>query len=521
MIINKNSMKNNYINIYTLIKNPIYLPIFQRGFAWKPAQTEKILEDITTIVENDLINKQHLYLLDFIGFEENGNFKLADGQQRLITLYILIKCLIDFANENKISYAIKNFTIIYEDINEQKKWEEFNNGKIKNPFKQIYLQLKEYIETQRSNISYIENILMNEIYIYLKISETADDAFDIFEQINAGGKPLTKDEIIKTIINQYSKKYDINLNIKPKDLKNDLISYYKYTNSKKTTTFNNLAIMSFLDKQIIINKTSFFNFKKYIESISIANELPITYIAKCLNRTQLLDIIYTYQVNGINLKTNRTIIEDIILPLFLLSAIFSLTGTNPGGKIKTFFNSIIEDIKNKKTEKDIKEHIISFADTNRDICNISLKDFTFMLKGKTKHNILEALLLMDIVQSNTSGSFLPESINLEHIYPQNPDVTWSCNGWPVNEEEKEEYIYNIGNYLILNEKINKKIQNKYITDKKKDYNKIIPKDKFLQTKTNTVNFDEFEKGKDYINRRREYIAKYIQKYFPCAKVFIK
>lgn len=520
MIVNKNSIQNHYLCSYSLQSVKIYLPIFQRGFSWKPDQTEKILEDIDFIVDNSLMGDKHLYLLDFIGFRENGCFKLADGQQRLVTLTILTRCLIECATENGIPYIIKNFNIEYDDESCQKAWEDFCNKKIVAPFKKVYLRLKSYINDRKSKLPDIEHVLMNDIYIYVKMTENADDAFDIFEQINTGGKPLTKDEIISTIIKQYSAKYGIDLKLSQKELKTVLTSYYKYS-GKSSSTFNNLAIMSFLNSHVVNTKKQFQDFEGYIKATKTVGDLPVTYIAKQLNRTQLFDVIYAYEANGISLKTNRKPIDEVILPLFLLCAIFSLTGTNPGGRVKTFLDNILVKIKNKESEDNIKSEILSFADSNKDICTISLSDFTALLQGKSKEKILKALLLMDIVKSNTSGSFTPSLINLEHIYPQKPATDWSANGWPVNTDDQEEYIHNIGNYLILNESVNKKIQNEYITHKIKEYDRIIPVDKFLQTPSNTVDFNEFEKGKNYINERRSAIAKYIQSDFPCAKAFIK
>ena len=178
-------------------------------------------------------------------------------------------------------------------------------------------------------------------------------------------------------------------------------------------------------------------------------------------------------------------------------------------------------IKGKNTTHEIKKYILDFADSNQDICIMSLEDFTNALQGKSKQNILKALLLLDVVKSNTSGYFLPESINLEHIYPQNPVLTWGANGWPQNVDEQNSYIHNIGNFLILNERINKKLQNGYIDDKIVEYERIIPNDKLLQTVTNTVNFEKFSKGKAYITERQKEIALYIQANFPCAKAFIR
>ena len=79
----------------------------------------------------------------------------------------------------------------------------------------------------------------------------------------------------------------------------------------------------------------------------------------------------------------------------------------------------------------------------------------------------------------------------------------------------------IGNYLLLNESINKKIKNKYIDEKIDEYNRIIPHDITLKTPMNTVDFNKFEIEKEkYIFARQKNIAEMIYNDFPLAKVII-
>lgn len=522
MIINSNSVRNKYFNPYSLaLSLTVRFPIFQREFSWKEEQTDALLDQIKDFAENDYGYSKEIYLLDFIGFEENNCFNLADGQQRLVAMSILIKCLLDYASANGIVVKIRNYNIYYENAEAQAKWEKFCKGMIVAPFKKVYVYMKEYIEENSMIIHEIEDVLMNHIKVYIKYAENADDAFEIFEQINTGGKPLTKDEIIRTIIRQYSDKYDIDLKIDFKKLKNVLTGYCRYCSPIKGS-FNNLAIMSFLNNQVVKDRNSFLKFKQYIYTVDKIKDLHVMYVAKLLKRTQLMDIICTYELNGVNLKTNRKPIDEVLLPLFLLCSIFSLTKVNPGGKVKSFLDSVMDMVRSDKETKDITETILSFADKNKDICNIGLDNFIGILKGATNQNILKALLLMDVIKSNTSGSFTSELINLEHIYPQNPDIEWSRQGYPVNKDDQEELVHDIGNYLILNEAVNKKIKNKYITLKKIEYDRIIPNDKFLQTRSNTVDFVRFEReGKKYIAERRAMIAQYIWSEFPCGKAFIR
>lgn len=522
MIINSDSVTNKYFNPYALaLSFTVKLPIFQREFSWKEEQTEALLNQIKDFAENDYGYGKEIYLLDFIGFEENNCFNLADGQQRLVALSILIKCLLDYASSHGLTVVIKNFDIYYENVDAQAKWQKFCNGNIVAPFKKVYIHMKQYIEDNSMLIHQIEDVLMNHLRVYIKYAENADDAFEIFEQINTGGKPLTKDEIIRTIIRQYSERYNIDLNINFTKLKAVLTSYCRYC-SPVRGTFTNLAIMSFLNKQVVKDRDSFLKFQRYIYIVDSIQDLPVMYIAKMLNRIQLQDIICTYELNRVNLRVNRRPVDEVLLPLFLLCSIFSLTKVNPGGKVKGFLDSVLDMVRNNMDSSDIAAIIINFVDKNQDICTISFDNFIGLLKGSSNQKILKALLLMDVLKSNTSGSFTSELINLEHIYPQNPDIEWSRQGYPVNKDDQDELVHDIGNFLLLNEAVNKRIKNKYITYKRVEYDRIIPNDQFLQTRSNTVDFDRFEHdGKSYISERRALIAAYIYSDFPCGKVFIK
>ena len=156
---------------------------------------------------------------------------------------------------------------------------------------------------------------------------------------------------------------------------------------------------------------------------------------------------------------------------------------------------------------------------------MKLVDFTNSLGGNLEssfQNIKKALLILDVMHKNTAGQLNVSSINLEHIYPQNPEPSWATMGWPTSHEERLTIINNIGNYLLLNEEVNKKIKNKYITDKVFEYNKIISKDLMLKTKINTVDFDEFENRKiDYITERQTKIAKELMQNLPFGQVLIE
>lgn len=135
-----------------------------------------------------------------------------------------------------------------------------------------------------------------------------------------------------------------------------------------------------------------------------------------------------------------------------------------------------------------------------------------------RQNIKKAILIIDVIMRNSSSTINVASINLEHIYPQKPDSQWATENWPTSAEEQE----NIGNYILLNEEVNKRIKNKYIDYKVVEYNRIISQDLSLGTAMNTIVFDRFKnERKSYIFERQKKIAELVYNNFKLAQVIIQ
>lgn len=527
MIISNNCVNSKYTNIYELTKNNIVFPVFQRGYNWKKEQAKKLLEDILYLANEDCSSRhfKQIYLLDFIWYEEDGKQKIADGQQRLVTLNLLIKAINDRISYNSVcALPLKPFSINYDDVDLQEKYFQFfsDNKKVA-PFKNVYMYFSDFLYKNPEILFEIVDIIKNNIYIFLKEAANVDDAFEIFKQINSGGKPLSKQEIIKTTLVQYSNKFSIPItkDFVLKDINNLIVSYYKLLETPTSGNFDNFAIMSFLNRHIIINKESFQNFYDYLSVVKDINEHPIYYVINYINKSQLLNILYILGIKKIDILKERSYMENVLFPLCLLSIIWKIKKTNPGGVASSIFVKIIDALKQNQSSEELRNIIYDFVQGNPEICKIDLNDFVSGLGCNLDQKSKKALLIMDVIMSNTSGLLDVSAINLEHIFPRNPDSDWDLNGWPLNEEDKEIFCNSIGNYMLLSEIVNKKIQNKYISEKKKEYERIIPKDKLLFTKSNYVNFERFEFEKcNYIVARQKEIGVLIQQEFPFGTILI-
>ena len=95
MIIEPGRIINDFIEPN---KRQYAIPVYQRNYEWSKEQCEKLLEDIIIAYKKD---KTHfcgsvVYAL----LEEKHNifyYVIIDGQQRLTTIYILLKALLDLA----------------------------------------------------------------------------------------------------------------------------------------------------------------------------------------------------------------------------------------------------------------------------------------------------------------------------------------------------------------------------------------------------------------------------------------
>ena len=521
MLINENTITSKYICLYELQSSRIGIPIFQRFYKWKEKEIVQLKEDLLGIIDNP---SSQLYLLDFIYYEEDGIIKLADGQQRIVTLNNFIKAIKDVALErNEQIDEIDYFNVTYDIFANQEKYKTHFENYPTSPFKKVYLDLCDFVREHASRINDFISTIKNNIYVYMKKCSNADDAFNIFQQINTGGKPLSKDEVIRTALDQYSSAYGIRFNTTNiREVKQSLISYYKYKTNDFDRNFDNMEIITFLKEHITKDRSTYQDFVDTINALSSIETNPIKYVAQFIKRTTLIEVLNIMAMKHIDTNVSSEHLTKIMIPLCMMSIVLTLNGGSPT-TFRYLLNDIVEDIKNEKDPSDINSRLINIINSDTTVWQISINDFTNKLGDiGTSGGIKKSLLILDVVFRNVSGTINVDSINLEHIYPQNPNPEWAANGWPSHKEEQKKLIYNIGNYLLLCETVNKQIQNKYISHKVVKYREIIARDMLLQTPLNTVDFERFENEQNvYIEHRNKEIAKSIQANLPLGRVLIK
>ena len=79
----------DFLNRYN-IETPIIQRDYAQGRKGKETLREMFLKNLKNAIDNNLLDKQEILILDFVyGSVKNGKLQPLDGQQRLTTLWLL------------------------------------------------------------------------------------------------------------------------------------------------------------------------------------------------------------------------------------------------------------------------------------------------------------------------------------------------------------------------------------------------------------------------------------------------
>ena len=204
------------------------IPVYQRNYEWSAEQCTKLFVDVVTAHKRDRRHFCGSVVYAPLKSEKKINYYVViDGQQRLTTIYILIKALIDKAvtDEEKKSLAEVLFN-----VDKFKRYNIDDSSKLKlKPIKsdnnQLMLLMEDHAEQMDRTSGIYRNYelfcdLIQELLndnpdmgvgnIYdglehltcaeIKLDDDDDNAQEIFERINSTGVPLSLSDKIRNFV---------------------------------------------------------------------------------------------------------------------------------------------------------------------------------------------------------------------------------------------------------------------------------------------------------------------------------
>lgn len=216
-----------------------FIPDYQRGYRWASEQVEQMLDDFKEFckrIDKKDVERGEFYCLQPIVVKPktwenivNGEtriiegYEVIDGQQRLTTLYIILKKL-----EDARRFMFKKFslyTINYEtrlEYNSQAFLESINDSnQDANEFidfyymKNVYQAVERWFDKQDDIDANICQVLLNQsmdetanvdiannvrVIWYEVLDQESASSIDIFTRLNIGKIPLTNAELIKALL---------------------------------------------------------------------------------------------------------------------------------------------------------------------------------------------------------------------------------------------------------------------------------------------------------------------------------
>lgn len=199
-------------SINDLLNYNFIIPSYQRGYRWTEQQVTDLLDDIWEFPNK---NDKEWYCLQPLVV--TNNYEVIDGQQRLTTIYLILKYLKE--NNFKIEYQTreesKNFL---ENINEDINEEEAENNIDFFYMHQAYNTIKEWFDKHKEQ-DQLKKTLLDKVKVIWYEVDSVKNAIEIFTRINMGKIPLTNAELIKALfLNSSNFNYEDNEKIKLKQL---------------------------------------------------------------------------------------------------------------------------------------------------------------------------------------------------------------------------------------------------------------------------------------------------------------
>lgn len=527
---NINVNKQNVLQLLTSGQEiPFVIPEYQRPYFWSDDEIITLFEDLWEFsierTHND--GAKNYFLGCVVSYEENGERQIIDGQQRITSLFLLLRAVFSMLEkeENKTD-EVNNFiqkikpalwkenemigkedrskillrsevvtdsgNLILRNIlesGEADKNAKDNYSKNYNKFKELYIQ------KSQSSPNQIYHFVLALLNYSILLPITADDqetALTIFNTLNNRGLPLSDADIFKSYIyktlDDTGKKAFIN---KWKKLETDAekvnesiqsLFYYnmfymraKEKDDKSTTpgvrkyyldkNKNRLTPEVIDDLAVNLQLWKVINGREAVDGEEWSQNMDIRKILDCLS--SYTNEFWKYPVSIFFMEhKDKANFEEIFLKFLRKLYVMLLTRYL---EVPTI-NAVKVDILKLNVQIINNSHPEFYAGFEEkkledEYAVNAEKARTDKLIIAPHKNMVRMLLKVLAYQEDTQTDLLPGYWEIEHIFPQ----TWDSKYYTLNEEEANEKLEHLGNKLPLEKKLNISASNNYFAKKKDRY----------------------------------------------------
>lgn len=488
-------------------KRVFKVPVYQRNYDWTNIQCEKLYQDIMKASQK---NCQHftgtvVYIDDINGGSGLNEVLIIDGQQRITTMYILLKALYDASKGVSVRVESEIEEVMFNRHCEEKYKVKLKPVKTDN--EQLTLLIKDKIDKmdRNSNVyknyvifkNLIENTLadgleLNDILNGIKKLEIVEIILDklqgdepqkIFESINSTGLELSLADLIRNYLLM-------------DDVKQDELYEEYWLEIEKNVGYRNLGdfVINYLNSQItgsVNSKNAYRLFKEHCEDNGLSHEDVLnslkrtskyygafigenrcysTEIQKYLNafntikQTTILPLIFRifddYEENLIS--------EDVLCNVlsYLLTYFIRTNACEINKNMAKFMKSLYARVIDDSYENYFEKFVVFLNDIRANDRMPTDKEFedALIYKPLYKKNICKYLL--SVIENSTKEHIDVSNLTIEHILPQKENAAvWKKEVGENYSSVYEVYLHTLGNLTITGH--NSELGTKAFAEKKK------------------------------------------------------
>lgn len=472
------------------------IPVYQRNYKWSKEECRKLFNDIVAAAERNKLHFCGSFVFQPMPPHKGLNVNIIiDGQQRLTTIYILLKALTDRAKTDAEKSLASNF-LFNKDEFHQLQLDETTKMKLK-PAKDNDEQLINLIYDNVDNIDCNCDIYQNYKFFCELIEETQsrgasvadiyrgitmltvaviqldsnDNAQEIFENINSTGVLLRLEDKIRNFVlmtevdqDRLYEEYWIKIEqLLPSEL---LTSFFlDYLNMKVDgfarekeayDAFKELFINEGFTNETMLKEILHYSelYKAFLFGSPKYSDIVNSALLDLQRLKQTTVFLFLFKVfddfeKGIFDMTELERIMVFLLNYSVRRLVCEVGSNSLRGLYKTLYSRVFANNENKNNYYD---SIVSFFMqlTSKDAL---IDDDTFK-KGLINNNLYRKNALCKYllvgIENREKEQVLTTNLTIEHIMPQNPNLSTSWQNMLGEDWRRvhEVYLHTLGNLTL-------------------------------------------------------------------------
>lgn len=488
-------------------KRVFKVPVYQRNYDWSNIECEKLYQDIMNAFDKDC---QHFTGTVVYIDDENGGSGLnvvliIDGQQRITTIYILLKALYDASKCVLVSVESEIADVIFNRHCDEKYKVKLKPVKTDN--KQLTLLVKDKIDDMDRN----SNVYKNYVIFKNLIEKSLADGYDLADILNG----IKKLEIVEIILDKLQgdqpQKIFESINSTGLELSlADLIRNYLLMDDVKqeelyeeywlvmerNVGYRNLGdfVINYLNSQItksVNSKNAYRLFKEHCESNGLSHEDVLTglrrtskYYGAFIGENNCYSPKIMKYLNAFNTIKQTTVLpllfkifddfeennidEDTLCKVlsYLLTYFVRTNACEINKNMAKFMKSLYGRVIDNGYDNYLEKFVAFLNDIRTNDRMPTDKEFKDALIYKPLYTKNICKYLLSVIENSTREHIDVSTLTIEHILPQKVNaVAWKKEVGEDYSSVYETYLHTLGNLTITGH--NSELGTKPFAEKKK------------------------------------------------------